>query len=70
MFCEDFRFSGYLLSAVTHKKTFMRMERHYCLMWIKYYDVLEFLHVLQLRYVVLELRYVVLLLHSVVSELH
>ena len=29
-------------------------------MWITHYDVLEFLHVFQLRYVVLELRYVVL----------
>ena len=36
------------------------MERRYCLMWITHYDVLEFLHVLQLRYVVLELRYVAL----------
>ena len=25
------------------------MERRYCLMWITHYDVLEFLHVLQLR---------------------
>ena len=36
------------------------MERRYCPMWKTYYDVLEFSHVLQLRYMVLELRYVVL----------
>ena len=36
------------------------MERRYCLMWIPHYDVIEFFHVLQLRYVVLELRYVAL----------
>ena len=36
------------------------MERRYCLMWITHNDVLEFLHLLQLRYVVLELRDVVL----------
>ena len=32
----------------------------YCLMWIIHFNVLEFLSVLQLHYVVLELRYVVL----------
>ena len=36
------------------------MERRYCFMWITRYDVLELLHVLQLRSVVLELLYVVL----------
>ena len=35
------------------------MERRYYLMWVTHYDVLEFLHVLQLRYMVLVLRYVV-----------
>ena len=39
------------------------------LMRINYYDILEFLRVLQLRYVVLELRYVVLELRYMVLEL-
>ena len=38
-------------------------------MQITHYDVLEFLHVFQLRYVVLELRYVVLELRYVVLRL-
>ena len=45
------------------------MERSYCLMWITHYYILEFLHVLQLPYVVLELCYVVSELRSVVLEL-
>ena len=36
------------------------MERHYCFMWIIHYGIVEFLHVLQLCYVVLEVRCVVL----------
>ena len=36
------------------------MECRYSLMWITHSDFLEFLHVLQLRYVALELRYVAL----------
>ena len=39
-------------------------------MWIIHFNVLEFLSVLQLHYVVLELRYVDLQLHSVILKLH
>ena len=58
-----------LVEKELYKRSYKGMEHLYCLIWITHEDVLEFLQVLQLHYVVFELRYVVLQLRYGVLEL-